>query len=144
MGSFVTKVKPEDMIGYTIKDINIMRNSDLEWMGDFTMYNDGEICINTNDHNKDIYATFKCKISGDYGRFDLVSDDENKSIEVEEIKDLKITNIEKVVVKEELDFGVMVKDYEYYKVTDQDNFVYRFYVTDFFTYDDDKYIRYDI
>jgi len=144
MGSFITKVKPEDMIGYTIKDINIMRNSDLVWMGDFTMYDDGEICINTNDHSKDIYATFKCKIAGDYGRFDLVSDEENKSIEVEEIRDLKITNIERVVVKEELILGVMVKDYEYYKVTDQDNFVYRFYVTEFFTYDEEKYIRNEI
>jgi len=144
MGSFITKVNIEDMIGYTIENVSVLRPSNIKWNGESADYYDGEIVINTDNHEKHIYANYRCRKTGEYGKQGIVTDCENNTIELNEIKDLQITNIEKVVIMNELILSLGIRDYEYYKITDQHNQIWIFNVIDFFTYDDDKYIRTEI
>jgi len=137
MGSFVTK--HENMLEYTIESISMLRPSSIKWNGGDTDYYDGEICLHTD--KQDIYSTYRCKKAGEYGCLEIITDCEGNVVELEDIKDLRIESIERIVVMEELLFNFGIKDYEYYKIVDQHNQIYLFNVMNFFTYDDAKYIK---
>lgn len=139
MRSFITTLKYEDMIEYTIESISILRPSSIKWNGGSTDYYDGEICLKTD--KQDIYATYRCKKTGEYGSLGIITECEGNVIEIEDIKDLKIESIERIVVMEELLFNLGIKDYEYYRIVDQHNQIYLFNVENFFTYNDTKYIK---
>ena len=139
MGSFITTLKYEDMVEYTIESISMLRPSNIKWNGESADYYDGEICLHTD--KKDIYSTYRCKKAGKYGYLDIITDCEGNIIELEDIKDLRIESIERIVIMEELLFNFGIKDYEYYRIVDQHNQIYLFNVVNFFTYDDTKYIK---
>jgi len=112
-------VKEKDLIGHTIQEISIVRNSEITWTGFCTEYNDGLICIKTD---KDyFYGKFKCMISGRYGKFYLL--DHNRK-NMENALNIKIKQIKKIYIGKKIIGCLLKTDYKFYEITDINNKVY--------------------